>query len=101
MKDTLEEREFEIENLKREGKIDNERLNGEISYLKSKDENSDARAKVRLTMSQHVGKRERGEKKVVESALAGADEAELRDTERNKNSGMKGMSKNDTQPINY
>ena len=35
MKDTLEEREFEIENLKREGKIDNERLNGEISYLKN------------------------------------------------------------------
>ena len=78
---------------------DAEENSGEISYLKSKDENSDARAKVRLTMSQHVGKRERGEKKVVESALAGADEAELRDTERNKNSGMKGMSKNDTSRL--
>lgn len=35
LKDTVEERDFEIENLKREGKIDNERLNGEIAYLKN------------------------------------------------------------------
>ena len=35
LKDTVEEREFEIENLKREAKLENERLNGEISYLKN------------------------------------------------------------------
>ena len=35
LKDTVEEREFEIENLKREGKLENERLSGEISYLKN------------------------------------------------------------------
>ena len=35
LKDTIEEREFEIENLKREAKLENERSNGEISYLKN------------------------------------------------------------------
>lgn len=35
LKDTIDEKDFEVENLKREAKIDNERLSGEISYLKN------------------------------------------------------------------
>ena len=35
LKDTVEEKEFEIENIRREGKLQNESLNGEINYLKN------------------------------------------------------------------
>lgn len=34
LRSEIEEKNFEIENLRREAKIDNERLSGEISYLK-------------------------------------------------------------------
>ena len=35
LKDQLEEKEFEIENLRRESKLEVERLTGEINYLKN------------------------------------------------------------------
>lgn len=35
LRSEIEEKNFEIENLRREAKIDNERLSGEISYLKN------------------------------------------------------------------
>ena len=35
LKDTVEEKDFEIENIKREAKLDNEKLSNEISYLKN------------------------------------------------------------------
>ena len=35
LRDTVEEKDYEIENLKREAKLDNERLNGDVSYLKN------------------------------------------------------------------
>ena len=35
LKDELEERQFDIENLKREAKLEAERLTGEINFLKN------------------------------------------------------------------
>ena len=35
LKDTIEEKNFEIENLRRQAKLENERLDGEISYFKN------------------------------------------------------------------
>lgn len=35
MKDIIEEKDHEIENLRRESNLENERLNGEIAYLKN------------------------------------------------------------------
>lgn len=37
LKDTIEERDFEAENLKREAKLESERLNGEVNNLLSLD----------------------------------------------------------------